>query len=82
MLEVSANLDKKLSIQSQIEFSYNQSLCQSIRMSLFYVFYGTNPICPLDLVQYSTKKQFSGDADERVKEIKKFHEHMKASIEK
>ena len=58
-------------ILSQIEFAYSRSLHQSIEISHFEVVYGTNPIDPLDLVPYSTKKQFGGDADQRVKEIKK-----------
>ena len=51
-------------------------------MSPFEVVYGVNPIGPLDLLPYPTKKQFSGDANERVKEIKKLHEHVRAFIEK
>ena len=51
-------------------------------MSPFEVVYGVNPIGPLDLLPYLTKKQFSGDASERVKEIKKIHELVRASIEK
>ena len=44
---------------------------KSIEMSPSEVGYGVNPIGPLDLVPYPTEKQFSGDANERVKEIKK-----------
>ena len=69
-------------ILSQIEFAYNRSMHQSVGMSSFEVVYGINPIGPLDLVPYPTKKQFSGDANERVKEIKKLHELVRASIEK
>ena len=36
----------------------------------------------MNLVPYPIKKQFNGDAEERVKEIKKLHKHVKASIEK
>ena len=60
-------------ILSQIEFAYNRSMHQSVGMSPFEVVYGSNPIGPLDLVPYPTKKQFNGDVDERVKEIKKLH---------
>ena len=35
---------------------------QSIGMSPFEVVYGVNPIAPLDLLPYPTKKQFNGDA--------------------
>ena len=68
-------------ILSQIEFAYNRSLHQSIGMSSFKVVYGTNPIGPLDLVSYPTKKQFSEDVDEKAKNIKKHRKHVKASIE-
>ena len=57
-------------ILPQIEFAYNRSLRQSIGMSPFEVVYGVNPIGPLDVLPYATKKQFSGDANDRVKEIK------------
>ena len=51
-------------------------------MSPFEVVYGINPIGLLDLVPCPTKKQFSGEVDKKVKEIKKIHELVKASIEK
>ena len=76
------NLKQWDMILPQIEFSYNRSLHQSIRISPFKVVYGVNPIGPLDLLPYPTKKQFSGDANKRVKEIKKLHELIRASIEK
>ena len=69
-------------ILSQIEFAYNRSLHHSIGMSPFEVVYGANLIGSLDLVSYPTKKLFIIDADERVKEIKKLHEHVKSSFEK
>ena len=69
-------------ILSQIEFAYNRFMHQSVGMSHFEVVYETNPIGPLDLVPYPSKKQFNGDTDERVKEIKKLHELVRASIEK
>ena len=54
----------------------------SIGKSPFEVVYGANPAGPLDLIPHSTTKQFSGDADERAKQIKKLHEGVKATIEK
>ena len=51
-------------------------------MSPFKVVYGVNPIDPLDLVPYPIKRQFSGYANERVKEIKRLHKLVRASIEK
>ena len=69
-------------ILPQIEFAYNRSLRQSIGMSPFEVVYGVNPIGPLDLVPYPTKRQFSRDVNERMKEIKRLHKLVRASIEK
>ena len=43
-------------ILPQIEFTYNWFLDQSIGMSPFEVVYGVNPIGPLDLVPYPTKR--------------------------
>ena len=43
---------------------------------------GHIPIGPLDLVPRATKHQFSGDAETRVKEIRKLHEDVKVKIEK
>ena len=50
------NLKQWDMILPQIEFAYNRSLHQSIRMSPFEVVYGVNPIGPLDLVPYPTKR--------------------------
>ena len=69
-------------ILPQIEFAYNRSMHHSIGKSPFEVVYGANPAGPLDLIPHSTTKQFSGDADERAKQIKKLHEGVKATIEK
>ena len=51
-------------------------------MNPFEVVYGANLIGLLDLVPYPTKKLFIVDVDERVKKIKKLHEHVKSSFEK
>jgi hypothetical protein len=40
------------------------------------------PISPLDLAPIPTTIQFSGDADERAKGIKKLHEQIRGQIEK
>ena len=55
---------------------------QSVGMSPFEVVYGANPINPLDLVSYPTKRQFSGDAVESAKKKKNLHEQVKVYIEK
>ena len=61
---VGENLKQRDMILPQIEFAYNWFLHQIIGMSPFEVVYGVNPIGPLDLLPYPTKKQFSGDANE------------------
>jgi hypothetical protein len=67
---------------AQAEFSYNRSTSQTTGCSPFEVVYGLNPISPLDLAQIPTNIQFSGDADERAKGIKKLHEQIRGQIEK
>ena len=48
--------------------------------SPFEAVYGLNPIGPLELAPLLVTKHFSGDAKERVKEIKKLHEQIRGSI--
>lgn len=67
---------------STIEFAYNRTMHYSIGKSPFEVICGVNLTAPLDLVPHSTITQFSGDTYERAKQIKKFHESVKATIEK
>ena len=55
---------------------------KSIGRSPFEVMYGHIPIGPLDLVPRATKHQFSGDAETRMKEIRKLHEDVRVKIEK
>ncbi|GKB56621.1 RNA-directed DNA polymerase [Tanacetum coccineum] len=55
-------------------FAYNHSISQTTDRSPFEVVYGLNPITPPDLTPIETKYQFSGDAEERIKFIKKLHE--------
>ena len=42
--------------------------------------YGLNPIGPFELAPIPVTKHFSGDAEERAKEIKKLHEKIRGSI--
>ena len=69
-------------ILPQIEFAYNRSEHRTIGKSPFEVVYGLQPIGPMDLAPHATTKQFSGDAEVRVKEIKKLHEDVRLKIEK
>jgi hypothetical protein len=67
---------------AQAKFAYNRSTSQTTGCSPFEAVYGLKPISPLDLSPLPTNTQFSGDADERTKEIKKLHEQIRAHIEK
>ena len=79
---VGKNLRQWDQVISQVEFAYNNSTNQATRMCPFEVVYGVRPLSPLDMTPYSTKNQFSADADQRAKEIKKLHEQVRARIEK
>ena len=48
----------------------------------FKVVYGPQLIRPMELAPHPTIQQFSGDAEVRAKEIKKFHEEVCLKIEK
>jgi hypothetical protein len=67
---------------AQAEFAYNRSTSQTTGCSTFKAVYGLNPISPLDLAPIPATIQFSGDADERAKGIKKLHEQIRGQIEK
>ncbi|CAL2257294.1 unnamed protein product [Prunus armeniaca] len=67
-------------ILAQAEFAYNRLTSQSTGSSPFMVVYGSNPISPLDLAPLPTSYQFSGDAEERAKNIKKLHEQVRERI--
>jgi hypothetical protein len=65
---------------AQAEFAYNRFPSQTIGHSPFEAVYGLNPIGPLELAPLLVTKHFSGDAEERAKEIKKLHEQIRGSI--
>ncbi|KAH9667915.1 Endonuclease [Citrus sinensis] len=67
-------------ILPQIEFAYNHSIHQTTGSSPFEVVYGKNPISPLDLAPLLTDHQFSGEAEECSKSIKKMHEQVRDRI--
>ena len=54
-------------ILSQIKFAYNRYMHHSIGKSSFEIVNGANLAGPLDFFSHSTTKQFSRDADKRVK---------------
>lgn len=51
-------------------------------MVLVLLKYGQNPLSPLDLAPLPATHNFSGDAEERVKQIKKLHEQIREKIAK
>ena len=67
---------------AQDELAYNRSTSQTTGYSPFEVVYGLNPTGPLELTPLSVTKNFSGDAKEKAKEIKKSHEQVQNKIGK
>jgi Integrase zinc binding domain/Integrase core domain len=66
----------------QAEFSYNRSGSKITGKNPFEVVYGCNPKSHLDLVSLPISHSYSGDADERAKEIKDLYEKVRKRIEK
>ncbi|XP_060177884.1 uncharacterized protein LOC132607823 [Lycium barbarum] len=66
----------------QAEFAFNKSVNRTTGKSPFEVVYGKNPLGPLELSPLIQNHSFSGDADERVKELKKIHENVLQEIER
>ena len=64
------------------EFAYNKTPSKATGLSPFKVVYGIEPLIPLDLIPRPLDQRPSADAMERVKEIQKLHELVKAKIEK
>jgi len=64
------------------EFAYNKTPSRTTGMSPFRIVYGLDPLGPLDLIPRPLDQRPSADANQRVEEIKKLHERVKARIEK
>ncbi|GKV50167.1 hypothetical protein SLEP1_g56880 [Rubroshorea leprosula] len=68
---------RKMGTQLQFtEFAYNNSSNQATGKCPFEVVYGVRPLSPLDLAPLPTSQQFSADAEQQAKEIKKLHEEV------
>ncbi|GKU97098.1 hypothetical protein SLEP1_g10278 [Rubroshorea leprosula] len=67
---------------AQAEFAYNNSSNQATRKCPFEVVYGVRPLSPLDLAPLPTSRQFSVDAKQRAKEIKKLHEEVREMLQR
>ncbi|WRX11626.1 Integrase [Theobroma cacao] len=64
-------------VLAQAEFSYNNFVSQTTGRCPFEVVYGKRPLSPLDLPVLPTTREFSADAEERAKQIKKLHEEVR-----
>ena len=79
---VGKNLKQWDHVLAQVEFAYNNSTNQATGRCPFEVVYGTRPLSPLDLTPSSDNRQYSADAEQRAKEIKKLHEQVRERIKK
>ncbi|GKV35062.1 hypothetical protein SLEP1_g43380 [Rubroshorea leprosula] len=73
---VGKNLRQWDLVLAQAEFAYNNSSSQAMGKCPFEVVYGLRPLNPLDPAPLPTSRQFSADAKQRDKEIKKLHEEV------
>ncbi|GLT37652.1 hypothetical protein SLA2020_119560 [Shorea laevis] len=73
---VGKNLRQWDLVLAQVEFAYNNSSNQATGKCPFEVVYGVHPLSPLDLAPLPTSRQFSVDAEQQAKEIKKLHEEV------
>jgi len=64
------------------EFAYNKAPSKDTGLSPFKVVYGLDPLAPLDLVLRPQDHKPSADAEQRIEDIKKLHEQVRARIEK
>jgi len=66
-----------------VEFAYHRVVHSTTHMSSFEIFYGFNPLTPLDLLSLPNISQFK-DKSGQVKAgyVKKLHEKVNAQIEK
>ncbi|GKV08469.1 hypothetical protein SLEP1_g20091 [Rubroshorea leprosula] len=79
---VGKNLRQWDLVLAQAEFAYNNSLNQATGKCPFEVVYGVHPFSPLDLAPLPTSQQFSADAKQRAKEIKKLHEEVREKLQR
>ena len=62
------------------EFVFNKLTNRTTGKSPFELVYGMNPLGHLDLSSLLENHSFSGDVDERVKQLKKLHERVSQHI--
>ncbi|GKV33824.1 hypothetical protein SLEP1_g42275 [Rubroshorea leprosula] len=79
---VGQNLRQWDLVLAQAKFAYNNSSNQATGKCPFEVVYGLRPLSPLDLAPLPTSRQFSADAEQRAKEIKKLHEEVREKLQR
>ncbi|GLU23899.1 hypothetical protein SLE2022_398740 [Rubroshorea leprosula] len=79
---VGKNLRQWDLVLAQAEFAYNNSSNQATGKCPFEVVYGVRPLSPLDLAPLPTSRQFSADAEQRAKEIKKLHKEVREKLQR
>ncbi|XP_071737894.1 uncharacterized protein [Rutidosis leptorrhynchoides] len=62
-------------------FGINKTL-DILRKSPFEIFYGANPLTPIDLIPFAIEPKVSVDAVAKAKEMKKMYEQLRAKIVK
>jgi len=66
---------------SHAEFAYNRTRSFAIGHSPFEANYHVNPLTPLDLIPLPVESRVSLEKEERVKEMKKFHQQIRDKLE-
>ncbi|KAI4380163.1 hypothetical protein MLD38_006384 [Melastoma candidum] len=64
------------------EFAYNQTPRSTTKCSPFEVVYGLKPLVPVELMPLVGARTISRDVEECAKEMRMFHEKIRAQIEK
>jgi len=72
-------LDLKL---PHVEFAYNCTRSFATNHSLFESCYGINPLTPLEFIPLPLESRVNYEAEEKVREMKKLQQQIRAKIEK
>ena len=65
-----------------MEFAYNKSLHLATKYTPFEIFYGINPMTPLDLTPLPLSECVNLDEKQKADFVKQIHEKTKANIER
>jgi len=69
-------------ILAYAEFAYNMVQSKPTNFSPFKIFYGIEPLSPLDHIPRPLDEKPSVETSKRVEEIKHLHEQVRLKIEK